>query len=414
MVFDQIHIGLPAVPPGKRIAIIGGSFDPPHIAHKAIISHMKDSSLTDGVIVVPTSSNPLKSDLPVSSVADRLSMVKLLVNELKPEQQLIILDNELKKDKPSFTIDTIDYITSHDGWSKLEYFLVLGTDVALDIERWKRRKALAEQVKIVLVPRSAFDTTRAMKVLNDCGFKVRIEQILPPNVKARELRNNIKQGINNHHLIPESVVQYLTMRQLYNSTNNSTLPAPQPVAELLATKYKYSTHCQSVTLRALELAQRHAPLLIEKAQLAGWLHDVAKVYTKVELSNLITNNKIKIPFENKTESSLWHAPVAAWLAEHLWKIGDSDIWDAVCWHTTGKLNLSILGQILIAADATSYDRIIPEVDFLRQEVNENLQVGLYKIMKWKEQYIWAKGRMPIKATIDFINSLEAEITDNVR
>ncbi len=414
MVFDQIHIGLPAIPPGKRIAIIGGSFDPPHIAHKAIISHMIDSSLTDGVIVVPTSSNPLKSDLPVSSVADRLSMVKLLINELKPMHQLIILDNELKKEKPSFTIDTIEYIVSHDGWSKLDYYLVLGTDVALDIERWKRRKALAEQVKIVLIPRSAFDTTRAMQVLNDCGFKVRIEQILPPNVKARELRNNIQQGINNHHLIPESVVQFLTMRNLYHSSNNSTLPAPQPVAELLAIKYKYSIHCQSVTLRALELAQRHAPSLIEKAQLAGWLHDVAKIYSKTEITNLITNNKIKIPFENKTENSLWHAPVAAWLAEHLWKIGDPEIWDAVCWHTTGKLNLSILGQILIAADATSYDRIIPEVDFLRQEVNENLQVGLYKIMKWKEQYIWAKGRMPIKATLDFINSIEAEITDNVR
>lgn len=413
MANNHIITSIPAEAPGKRIAIIGGSFDPPHIAHKAIIQHMMESPSIDTVIVVPTNSNPLKQEAPESSVQDRLAMVKLMLDDIKLTKDIIVLDHELKAEKPSFTIDTVELIKSHASWSKLEYNLVLGTDVALDIERWKRKKVLAELVKVVLVPRGSFETTRAMQVLMNNGFKVRIEQILPPNVKAREIRENIKHGVYNSQQMCEPVFQYINMRNLYNGTRTRPIAAPQPVAEILATKSKYSTHCLAVTLRALELAERHSPELAEKAQLAGWLHDVAKVYSKAEITAIINQNNIEIPFENKTEASLWHAPVAAWMAEHLWNLGTPDVWDAVCWHTTGKADLSLLGQILIAADATSYDRIIPEVDFLRQEVDENLQVGLYKIMKWKEQYIWAKGRMPVRATTDFINSLEAVITSNV-
>lgn len=131
-----------------RIAIFGGSFDPPHIGHEAIIHEACECLDVDKVFVVPTFLNPFKSGS-MFDASDRLALIKkLFENETKVE----ICDYEVVQNKAVTTVETVEYLNTRFTPSKI--FLIVGADNFKSIHTWNNYEKLNYLVEFVVAKRA--------------------------------------------------------------------------------------------------------------------------------------------------------------------------------------------------------------------------------------------------------------------
>lgn len=109
----------------------------------------------------------------------------------------------------------------------------------------------------------------------------------------------------------------------------------------------------------------------EKAYLAGLLHDITKNTSKEEHLQIFVQFGIILNDIENNAQKLWHAISGAAYVEHILGINDNDIIDAIRYHTTAKAEMSPLGLVLYLADFTSRDRDYPDVEVMRELVDES-------------------------------------------
>ena len=141
------------------------------------------------------------------------------------------------------------------------------------------------------------------------------------------------------------------------------------------------THTLGVTYTATSLAMVHG-CNIKQALSAGLLHDCAKMRSEGSLLRLCQRNGVKMTPYEQTHPKMLHAKAGALIARSKYKVTDSDVLDAIRWHTTGKPAMSNLGKIIYIADFIEPNR--KELDCLpsiRKAAFEDLDEGVYLILK---------------------------------
>ncbi len=130
-------------------------------------------------------------------------------------------------------------------------------------------------------------------------------------------------------------------------------------------------HSLNVAKSAVELARKYGAD-IEKAEIAGILHDSCKEIPKDEMLQIILSGGIILDAIEKDTSKLWHAIAGAvYVRDHL-DIRDDDIFNAIKYHTTGRANMSLLEKIIFTADFISDERDYDGVDIMRKKAFEDL------------------------------------------
>ncbi len=148
-------------------------------------------------------------------------------------------------------------------------------------------------------------------------------------------------------------------------------------------------HTLGVAYTASCLAMRYG-FDINRAYIAGLLHDCAKGMSDKERIAYCESNSLTISDVERLNPSLLHAKVGAHLAEHEYDIEDKEIISAIYYHTTGRCNMSLLEEIVFVADyiepARNHDK---ELDAIRSEAFTNLSRATYHIysntLKYLEQ-----------------------------
>lgn len=110
----------------------------------------------------------------------------------------------------------------------------------------------------------------------------------------------------------------------------------------------------------------------DKAYLAGLLHDITKNASKEEHLKIFNDFGIILNNVEFKAQKLWHAMSGACYVENILNIKDSEIVDAIRYHTTAKANMSLLAKILYLADFTSRDRDYEDVSVIRGLVDKSL------------------------------------------
>ncbi len=134
-------------------------------------------------------------------------------------------------------------------------------------------------------------------------------------------------------------------------------------------------HSIAVAQKAAELAKLYGADT-EKAYFAGLLHDIQKNLTKDEQLQFFSASAIMLTDVEKTSPKVWHAISGARFIESELNVTDTDIINAVRYHTTGRAGMSLLEKIIYIADFTSCDRKYPDVDVLREIVANDLNDAL--------------------------------------
>jgi len=208
-----------------RTAVFGGSFNPIHFGHLLMADDLLERLGLDRVVFVPAAAPPHKPASLLAPAEHRYEMVQLAV---AGHPGFEVSDVELRRQGPSFTVDTIETL-ARDGD---DLFLLVGSETFLDLLSWRRPRRLAELARLVVVPRagSAFDpeSTAALKVLREIGAErfvgpedagtpgaVTIVHAVSLPISASDLRARARRGRSLRYRLPDPVIAYLGHHRLY-------------------------------------------------------------------------------------------------------------------------------------------------------------------------------------------------------
>ncbi len=192
-----------------RVALFGGSFDPPHAGHVALASAAADAFALDLVLVAPVGKQPLKLGIQSESFADRMAMVGLACAG-DPRLVASDLDRPRADGAPNFTVDTLE--TMRRELPEAELFALIGADAYLGMEHWKEPARLFELAQWIVATRPGF-------VLAPLGIapagRVHWLETVHVDVSATGVRERLHQGLDCEGLIPSSVLEYIDSHRLY-------------------------------------------------------------------------------------------------------------------------------------------------------------------------------------------------------
>lgn len=140
-------------------------------------------------------------------------------------------------------------------------------------------------------------------------------------------------------------------------------------------------HSKNVAKEAVRLAKKYGAD-VEKAEIAGILHDATKESSDEEQLELIERAGIELtPLERSTRK-LWHAISGAAFVQVELGITDPDIINAIRYHTTGRAGMSLLEKVIFIADFTSAERDYDGVDKMRKVADKNLEDAVLEGMSF--------------------------------
>ncbi|AWY41381.1 nicotinate-nucleotide adenylyltransferase [Pseudomonas putida] len=217
-----------SAPRPRRIGVLGGTFDPVHIGHLRGALEVAESLALDELRLIP-SARPPHRDLPQVSAKDRLAMVKCAVAGVAP---LVVDDRELQRDKPSYTIDTLESMRAEMA-EQTQVFLLLGWDAFCGLPTWHRWEELLQHCHILVLQRPDADSEppdalrnllAARSVSDPLALKGPSGQIAfvwqtPLAVSATQIRQLLASGKSVRFLVPDAVLAYIDAHGLYRASN---------------------------------------------------------------------------------------------------------------------------------------------------------------------------------------------------
>lgn len=145
-----------------QIAIFGGSFDPPHIGHEAIVNEALMSLDIDKLFVIPTFLNPFKS-CSLISASQRLDLIKKLFSN---EKKVVTCQYEIDQNRAVSTIETVEYMIKK--YSPTKVYLIVGADNFNTIHTWNNYEKLKTLVEFVVAKRhcttGSFDNIKLLDI----------------------------------------------------------------------------------------------------------------------------------------------------------------------------------------------------------------------------------------------------------
>jgi len=187
-----------------KIFFFGGSFDPPHKAHKLIYKHC--IHLCDKFLFIPAKQSPGKKK-PYSNDNNRLSMLELLIDN--KDLSKVSIDNfELNNNHQSFTIDTINYLKNR--FTNSSIYMIIGYDQYKNFKKWKNYKEILNSVKIICFKRNS-DSFNENFPASIVDFNYDISSTL---VRQGLNRNNEESTKN---LLNKKVYDYIIEKKIYRN-----------------------------------------------------------------------------------------------------------------------------------------------------------------------------------------------------
>jgi len=177
----------------ETVALYGGSFDPPHIGHKAVVDALGKLSFIDKIVVMPTYLNPFKK----AFFASPELRLKWLETIFASYRRVEISSFEVDLQREVATVETIHYLKKR--YSKI--YLVIGADNLQSLHKWQDYKTLKESVHFIIAKRDAFK-------VSDDFIKLEIDE----NISSSSLRENMDIS-----KLPKAVAQEIA--QYYKDYN---------------------------------------------------------------------------------------------------------------------------------------------------------------------------------------------------
>ena len=192
----------------RRIGLLGGTFDPPHIGHLLVAINVRAALVLDTVLLVVANEPWQKTTTRrISDPRDRLAMVEAAVRGIDGLEASSI---EIDRGGESYTIDTVEQLRVQQPDADL--YLIVGADAAAGLDTWIRVDELRRLVTLVIVDRPG-----AVLVADPIGWVVSRVDVPSIDTSSTDLRDRAIDGRPLDLLLPDAVVACMRDRRLYGS-----------------------------------------------------------------------------------------------------------------------------------------------------------------------------------------------------
>lgn len=374
-----------------RIGIYGGSFDPVHDGHIAMIDSALKSGFIDLVIVVPSVRNNFKLYANKLPPPYRFYMMKETIEGLGIKN-CFVSDIEFGIEGVSYTSVVLKALTS-DGYIRdfltangvkkkkaeehHEFFWIMGSDTLGTFETWYNPGEILNYAVLLAAVRPG-DTTDVEKaadsIRKNLGGKVEIFRLKGVDCSSSGITSS-----GDFSMVPEPAKEFIKRHALY--TENTKLEgvseeAKKQFYECSVWMYKYLGGKRLLhTLNVGYLSAHLADVFgcdKDKALIAGALHDCAKelpLERQLELAKIYSGDLF-------TEKKLLHSPAGAVFARDEFGIEDKEILDAICYHTTGRGDMTLIEKIVYLADKIEPSRNYTDLTPIRSAAEKDLESAM--------------------------------------
>ena len=372
------------------IGIFGGTFNPPHVGHLRLVRAFADALHLTRVLIIPTFIPPHKESPDLASGALRMEMCRRLF----AEERFIVSDMELARGGKSYTVETLEAL--HKLYPGETFYLLVGSDMLQSFDTWYR----AEDIRKLCTVCAA---SREKGVQLDSSEALLLPDYEPIELSSTQIREKVRLG----EAVTEDVgteTEALILRE--NLYADAYTAYRRLLRQKLGDYRLHHSFCVADSAKALAQQYGGDP---EQAYLAGLLHDIMKDTPKADMLRFMQKAGVRLTNAELHNPKLWHAMAGeAYLRTEL-SVADSDLLNAVRYHTTGRGKMSLLEKILYIADYISADRVYDGVEKMRTLSAQSLEDAMLFGLSFTIGDLAEKGQIIHPDSVDCYNMICIQI-----
>ncbi|MEO8412121.1 MAG: nicotinate (nicotinamide) nucleotide adenylyltransferase [Ginsengibacter sp.] len=188
-----------------KIGLYFGSFNPVHVGHLIIASHIANSTMLEQVWFVISPHNPLKKEATLLNEHHRKHLIDV---SIEGEKKLKTSSIEFKLPKPSYTIDTLTYLS--EKFPEHHFSIIMGSDSYSNINRWKNYAVLLKNYEIYIYERPGF------KIKENTAANITILKAPLLEISSTRIRELIQAKKSIRFLVPDMVKEEIEKHQYYS------------------------------------------------------------------------------------------------------------------------------------------------------------------------------------------------------
>lgn len=377
-----------------KIAIYGGSFNPPHLGHVEAARTVAAVLAPDRLLIVPASVPPHKALADGSPTAQqRLELCRLAFADIPGAE---ISEIELRREGKSYSYDTVRLLREENP--DVQLILVVGTDMLLSFEKWYQFRYLLENCTLAVLARGEDDLDElraaAAYLRESYDADVTVLPHEPIAISSETIRERLGMRGGEDYL-SDAVYAEIIRRRYYGAKPSLPWLREKTLEHLDEHRVAHVAGCESEAVR-LAMRWGEDP---ELAAEAGILHDITKSLSFDEQLQLCEKYGIINNNSELEAPKLLHAKTGAALARDLFGVSDT-VYAAIRWHTTGKPDMSLFEKILYLADYIEPTRDFEGIDELRELAFTDLDGAMVLGLGMTIDEIRRSGHEPYIDTLD--------------
>lgn len=196
---------------GKRIGIMGGTFNPIHNGHLLLARKAQEQVSLDKVLFMPSGNSYMKRN--VLETQKRVDMVALAIKN-DPDFELSMI--EAQKSGNTYTCETLKFLT--ESYPENQYYFIIGADILFQIEQWRNPELIFQTAVLVCAVRDDYDMDTIRKkgnILVASGAELIYLNMPKLDISSTDIRAKVKSSLPITDFVPPEVAYYIEQEHLY-------------------------------------------------------------------------------------------------------------------------------------------------------------------------------------------------------
>ncbi len=198
----------------KKVGIMGGTFNPIHMAHLFLAEQAYEQLDLDKVLFMP-SKNPPHKEMPYQiTEQQRIDMILLGISD---NLHFELSTFELEREGMTYTADTLTLLTEQN--SDTEYYFIVGADSLFYMHKWYQPQTVFDHCTVIAASRDHANRQtleeQVQYLANNFNARIKLIEMPTIQISSAEIRERITLGKTVRYFLPDNVQEYILQKKLY-------------------------------------------------------------------------------------------------------------------------------------------------------------------------------------------------------
>lgn len=198
----------------KKVGILGGTFDPIHVAHLILAEQAWQQFKLDTVLIMPSGDPPHKKEREITSASHRVRMLQLAIEDNK---HFKLSNVEVEREGTTYTAETLTGLCRYNP--DCNYYFIIGADSLFQLEQWRQPEIIMSHSILLVAVRGDYKMPQLEKRIDYLKeqYDAQIYLLHTPDIMISSslIREHVQRGESIRYLVPKDVEKYIYQNKLY-------------------------------------------------------------------------------------------------------------------------------------------------------------------------------------------------------